>query len=379
MTGPAKMTIDRSAPAGLISNDSALAAVRDQAGGADVYLVGGSVRDALLGETPFDLDVVVDGPVAELAKALDPAAVVHPRFETAEISIDGRTIDLARARSEKYPRPGALPEVEPAPITSDLARRDFTINAIAVALDGPGDLIDPCDGAQDLERRVIRVIHPDSFNDDPTRALRAARYAARLGFDVDHRTADLLPAVDLTSVSADRVRSELELIAEEASAVEAVRLASAWGLITMPEERLLLLASAFEQLARPEWQGFCDRSDVLDALVDGTGEAGWRDLIEYPGPPSRATALAARRDPVEILLARADGAEWLDRWVRDWRRLSLEVTGADLIAAGVPKGEAVGRGLNAALEAALDRGVEDHDGQLAVALEAARSAQDGDR
>ena len=371
MTGPANTTIDRDAAARLVEDDGALETLRERAGDSRVYLVGGSVRDALLGGHPVDLDVVVEGPVAALATELDPDAVLHERFDTAEVSIGGRRMDMARARSETYRRPGALPEVEPASIETDLARRDFTINAIAIPLDEPERLIDPYGGAEDLERRALRVIHPRSFRDDPTRALRAARYAARLGFDVDHRTADLLPGVDLKTVSPQRRRAELELMANEANAVEAVRLASAWDLIDVSDDDLLLIAAAFEILGTPEWRGWCDRSEVLEAVAGGAGD-DWRGLVEYPGSASRASDLASRRNPVEILLARAGGAEWLDTWVSEWRDLRLAVTGDDLVEAGVPKGELVGEGLRAARVAALDRGVSDREGQLAAALDAAR-------
>ena len=378
MTGPAKTTIDRGAAARLVEDDGALGTLRELAGENRAYLVGGSVRDALLGGHPADLDVVVEGPVAGLAVELDPDAVLHERFDTAEVSIGGRRMDMARARSETYRRPGALPEVEPATIDTDLARRDFTINAIAIPLDDPETLIDPCGGTEDLERRAIRVIHPQSFRDDPTRALRAARYAARLGFDVDHRTADLLPAVDLATVSPQRLHSELGLMADEPNAVEAVRLASAWGLIDVPDDDLQLLAAAFEILGAPEWQGWCDRIEILEAIAGGAGAGDWRGLVEYPGSPSRASDLAVQRDPVEILLARAGGAEWLDDWVSRWRGVRLAVTGDDLIDAGVPKGELVGEGLRAARVAALDNGVSDREGQLAAAL-AAAGPVDGQR
>jgi len=376
MTSPPDTSIDRSAPARLVRGDSALAALRAQAGGSRLYLVGGSVRDALLGGHPLDLDVVIDGPVAELARGLDDRAVVHERFDTAEVSIGGRTVDLARARSETYRRPGALPDVEPAGIETDLARRDFTINAIAVPIEDPENLIDPCGGIEDLERRVIRVMHPRSFADDPTRALRAARYAARLGFDIDHRTADLLPDVDLAAVSPQRLSAELALIAGEPTAVEAVRLASAWGLIELPDDGLSLLAAAFETLATPEWEGFCGRIDVLEALTSPLARDRWKDLVEFPGSPSLATEAASRREPVDLVLARSAGAEWLDSWISEWRELRLEVSGNDLVEAGVPRSELVGVGLDAARRAALDRGVTGREGQLAAALDAVAAAGD---
>ncbi len=247
MTSPPKATIDAGAAGELIRGEDALTALGRRAGDTPLYLVGGSVRDSLLGGHPLDLDIAVDGPVARIASDLDPDATLHERFDTAAVSFRGRRLDLARTRSEKYRRPGALPEVEPADIESDLSRRDFTINAMAVDLADPGTLIDPHGGAEDLGRGVIRVLHARSFVDDPTRALRAARYAARLGFDIDHRTADLLREVDLTTVSPERLRSELALISDEPGALEALRLVSAWGLIGISDEDLGLIGAAFER------------------------------------------------------------------------------------------------------------------------------------
>jgi len=266
-----------------------------------------------------------------------------------------------------------LPEVEPADIESDLARRDFTINAIAVDLDDPEVLIDPHGGVEDLRRGAIRVLHPGSFSDDPTRALRAARYVARLGFDIDHRTADLLREVDLKTVSPKRLRSEMALISDEPGALEALRLVSAWGLIAISEEDLGLIAAAFNTLERPAWRGFCSRAEVVDAVVGGSDSGEFRELLEYPGSPSRARATAERHDPVQALLARASGAEWLDNWLSEWRGIEIEISGNDLVDAGIERGRAVGAGLDAAMEAALDSGVADRESQLSVALEAARA------
>jgi tRNA nucleotidyltransferase (CCA-adding enzyme) len=367
------MSINRTHLKEAIEQDPALEVVRGEAVDLQCYLVGGTVRDILLGQTALDLDLAVDGPVAALAVRLDPDAVVHERFDTAELEIEGRKVDLARTRSERYPHPGALPEVEPAGIEEDLTRRDFTINALAAPIDRPGELLDPCGGVADLERRVLNVIHPKSFADDPTRALRAARYAARLGFDIDHRTADLLPAVDLGTVSRNRFQSELELIAREPTAVESLRLATSWGLLELHDDDLTHIARAFELLESDPWSGISTRATVLLAVFGRGGDRPEGDLLAYPGTPSRANTLARRQDPVNLLLARAAGSEWLDQWMSEWRMVTPLVTGEDLLAAGVPRGEAVGAGLSAALSAALDAGVSTREEQLAVALAAARS------
>ncbi|MCH7746149.1 MAG: hypothetical protein IIC84_08765, partial [Chloroflexi bacterium] len=147
--------------------------------GVALYLVGGAVRDAMLGRQTIDLDlsmVSADPAFASvLAHGLNGQVVASSRFGTSKLQIGGIVIDLAMARSETYAHPGALPSVAPGSIDEDLARRDFSINAMAVSLspDSWGDLLDPFDGRRDLQRRLIKVLHPGSFVDDATRILRA--------------------------------------------------------------------------------------------------------------------------------------------------------------------------------------------------------------
>ena len=153
----------------------------------------------------------------------------HERFGTATVRVGDLVVDLARSRAEAYEHPGALPAVTPAPIAEDLARRDFTINAMALPLTGEAELIDPHGGLDDLRAGRLRVLHEGSFVDDPTRALRAARYAARFGFGLEPRTEELLRAADLSTVSDDRVQAELRRIAAEDDPAAALALILAWG------------------------------------------------------------------------------------------------------------------------------------------------------
>lgn len=165
-----------------------------------VYVVGGLVRDIMLDEpsnftTPLDVDLSVDGDLtqvrSELAAAADARPTLHDRFGTASVSLsDGTRIDVARTRSERYPSPGALPIVSPATIEADLARRDFSVNAVALPLTGDrrGEILDPHQGLKDLRHRQIRTLHRASFRDDSTRLVRAARYAARIGGEIERRT-----------------------------------------------------------------------------------------------------------------------------------------------------------------------------------------------
>jgi tRNA nucleotidyltransferase (CCA-adding enzyme) len=361
-----------------ISEDPVLKEVQQSAEGLRCYLVGGSVRDLLLGRLPSDLDIAVEGPVEELAARLDPDALLHQRFETAEVTVAGRRVDLARTRSEIYSRPGALPEVSAADIRQDLRRRDFTINAIAAPLFENGPLVDPCRGVSDLESGVIEVIHPESFIDDPTRALRAARYATRLGFRVGEQTFRLLSSVDLETVSKERFDSELRLFAREPEVVQALRLASDWGLIALSSEDPGLIESAFGLLEDPEWSRLSNREEVLIAVATGESAPVAGRILPFPGTPSRATSAAARLSPETLILARAAGSEWLDSWIHEWRKVSPLIDGEDLLASGVPRGSAIGIGLDAAQRAALDDGVATREEQLGVALAAieARAADE---
>ncbi len=190
---------------------------------ARVHLVGGAVRDLLLGDAaPVDLDLVVEGDAIAVARRFAeqmeteaaPAAGVasgdaagvelrfHERFGTATVRAAGHAYDFAGARAETYERPGALPDVRPGTLSEDLLRRDFTVNAVALALDGR---LDAAPGAlDDLDARVLRVLHDASFADDPTRLLRMVRYATRLGFAVESHTDALARAALAERCTCDR-------------------------------------------------------------------------------------------------------------------------------------------------------------------------------
>lgn len=191
--------------------------------GQRLYLVGGIVRDLLLNHPNFDLDLVTEGDAIVLARRIAPLTkaklLVHPHFGTAKLSYDNFSVDIATTRNETYAKPGVLPTVTPANISIDLFRRDFSVNAMAISLnyDDYGILLDPCGGKSDLENRLIRILHPNSFHDDATRILRAFRYRQRLGFEFESQTGQLLrrDVAMLDTISGDRLRDELELIFKE--------------------------------------------------------------------------------------------------------------------------------------------------------------------
>ena len=203
----------------LVKDISGQAAKRGQR----VYLVGGVVRDLLLGYPNFDLDLVVEGDAVKLAQQVAETSqaklLAHHRFGTAKLRYENFTLDLATARKETYAKPGALPAVTPGTLKDDLVRRDFSINAMAISLaaNDYGELVDPYQGKSDLEHHLIRILHTGSFSDDATRILRAIRYEQRLCFELEAQTAQLLkqdiPMLD--TISGDRIRHELELIFKE--------------------------------------------------------------------------------------------------------------------------------------------------------------------
>lgn len=343
---------------------------------APVYVVGGAVRDAFLGRGRSDnVDVVLVGDAAALAARLGGEGIEHERFATAKVDLGGLEVDIATARTETYAHPGALPEVKPADsVLADLARRDFTVNAIAAGLDGE-ELLDPYGGRADLEAGLLRVLHRRSFVDDPTRALRAARYAARFGFEPDAETEGLLRETVLEDVSDDRREAELRRIAAEPQAPRGLGLLASWGLVDPRSSGIELARRTAELLANPPWAGFAERDRALLAAALGPPEAEVRLAAADPQKPSEAVALADNCDPIEILLARALGAEWLDQYLQKWRDLSLEIDGDDLIAAGVSEGPAVGRGLEAALRRKLDGEIDGREAELAAAVEGSEAGE----
>ncbi|HEU4980157.1 MAG TPA: hypothetical protein VFT14_03000 [Solirubrobacterales bacterium] len=347
--------------------------LRRAAGDERAYLVGGAVRDLLLGRKRTDLDLAVDGDVGAIARALGEDVTTHERFGTAMVRVGDLVVDLARSRAESYERPGALPAVTPAPIAEDLARRDFTINAMAVPLTGRAELIDPYGGLEDLRAGVLRVLHERSFVDDPTRALRAARYAARFHFGLEPGTEKLLRAADLSTVSDDRIQAELRRIAAEEDPAGVLALILEWGVMPSLDSGAPERVGAVADLAsRPPWAGWAERElAVTLAIVRPLPQI--RELATAtPERPSEVVRLAEPWDPAQLLVARALGAEWLDRYAEELRHAGLEITGDDLIREGVPEGPAIGRGLEAALSGKLDGELSGRDEELRIALAAAR-------
>ncbi len=333
-----------------------------------IHLVGGAVRDLLLGSTPRELDVVVDGDPAALLDRLGDPTVRHARFETATVATPGGRIDVARSRRERYPVPGALPEVEPAPLADDLARRDFTVNAIAVSL-ADGRLRAVPDGLADLWAGRLRVLHDRSFTDDPTRLLRLARYRVRLGFAVEPHTAALAAAGSLDGVTGARVGAELRLALGEPDplsvlagipglpvAVDAGLAERALELVPADARAdLMLLGVVTRSAASPAWLESLEfAARERDVVLAVWGADRLAAAIEAAGRPSELHAALARVPVEAIAVAGALGPHaGARRFLDELRSVGLEIDGADLLAAGL-RGPEVGARLARTLARKLD-------------------------
>jgi len=394
-----------------------------------VHLVGGPVRDWLLGRPLRDFDLVVEEAhgVEALAKALESdglRATRHDRFGTLVLSGEGAALDLATARRERYAHPGALPEVEPGSLEEDLLRRDFTVNAMALPLSarararGVG-LVDPAQGAQDLERRALAVLHRRSFHDDPTRALRAARLGPRLGFALTRASRNALRAAlregAFGRVSGDRLRREFVKLFDEAAIgldpSDAFRLLADWHLLGALEPGLSLEREAVAPLRRlgrsiaaPPWPAPRFRPWVAGLalwLAPLSPALRRRTLARFSvqgEPAARIAGFARARDQWLRALGRARGRGAIDavlapideeslaalhagadpglrrrveRWAREDRTRRGPLSGSDLLELGFA-GPAVGRALARIRAAFLDRRVSGRDEALALARELLR-------
>ena len=393
-------------------------------------LVGGAVRDLLLHRVHndpwrglLDLDLVVEGPGSALVEQLEqelavrgqPDAIarsqVHGAYGTVELELgvagQSLLLDLATARLETYPVPAENPQVRFGALEDDLARRDFTINAMALVLaggiDGSQQLLDPHGGQVDLRRRLLRLLHPQSLRDDPTRLLRGARYAARLGFDLapeslTQATTTLAawpwpwrpgdPPQQAPAALGTRLRMELELLLEREPWPQALAALQRWGALVLLDPLLqvdpnwlrrmrwaqrlglplmvALIAGAADPLALAarlqlphgqhkllaSWLALRERLalEAASGSVDGQGQsanpqgldaARWCALLEAPGCAPEAVALG--------LAASAGGLQpwrqWrrpLLRWWARWRHIQAPLQASDLIAQGVEPGPALG-------------------------------------
>ncbi len=387
--------------------------------GVVAYLVGGAVRDALRRRRVRDIDVAVEGDAVALARAWARASggrfAASSAFGTAAVELGPAAaplrVDFATSRAESYPSPAALPRVRPAAIGDDLARRDFTINAMAIALNGPakGALLDPFGGRADLARGIVRMLHPGSARDDPTRAYRAVRFALRFGFRIARETkrwiADAIDSGAFEQLSGDRLRREILLLFAEHPPSLAVPAIAALRLERTVSPRLGGGAAAIRRLKRVEtlarragrpsgWPALMAWSlDLPDAERRGAalrlGLAGGalrefcaagsraREAREATrGKPLSAVAALSRDWPIDTVLAAASALDppGAARLLRAWSlasRLRLKISGEDLRRSGVLPGPAIGRALEETWRARIDRRIRPAQ-ELPFALEEVR-------
>ncbi|HEV8472949.1 MAG TPA: hypothetical protein VGR82_09260 [Methylomirabilota bacterium] len=381
--------------------------------GARAFLAGGLVRDLWRGErgAARDLDVVVEGDAPavarSLADALGGALVEHERFLTASVTGPLGRVDLVTARSERYEAPGALPRVLPASIAQDLRRRDFTVNAMAVELGGESfELLDPLGGTEDLARKRLRILHPLSFVEDPTRILRAARYATRLSLAPDRWTercqALALRLAPYPALSGQRIAAELERVLAEPRPAEVLRRLLRAGALRLLDarykftgataRRLDALGDALAWSATHRLTGALPLAAlaltadqppaVADACLARLGLAGEpRARVERARDAGRreaAVAGAATRSAVARALRAASGVElaWLrlvsaprvrervEWYVTDGRHVASSLSGDDVVALGVSRGPAVAEALGRLRDARLDGAVIDRDDEV---------------
>jgi tRNA nucleotidyltransferase (CCA-adding enzyme) len=386
-----------------------------------VYLVGGAVRDVLMGEPNFDVDIAVEGDGIALGQALARALggrfVPHEKFGTAIVLYgDGGRLDVATARTEFYDYPGALPTVEQASIRQDLYRRDFTINAMAVSLKGQdfGRLVDFFGGHRDLADRIVRVLHNLSFIDDPTRIFRAIRYETRYGFRMDAHTLALAKAcVEMELVgelSSARLRDEFQALLSEERVGESVRRMAELGIdraihphLAADEEavRLLEQIDGLRGAYAPDAPAWRLRLAVLARRLSSTEVLEWgerlklrrrdaeriadavavaprlRDLAAATKEPAALWARVAPHDPDGALFALAEAKgrarERLERYFEELRDIRLEISGGDLAELGLGESPRVGAVLEELLRRKLNGQLDGKAAEIEAAKELLRT------
>ncbi len=373
------------------------------------YIVGGVVRDLLLGIDNFDIDLTVEGDAVALANEFLGSAfdsiTVHKQFNTATIKYDEWNIDFVTARSETYEYPGALPKITPASLEEDLKRRDFTINAMAVGLSGKnyGKLYDPCNGKSDLQGFKIRILHDKSFIDDSTRIWRGLRYEQRLGFQLEAHTLELLirDIPMLYTISGERLRYEIECILKEKYPERVLSRAYRLGVLgslnpfiefdspkeewfarsremsspNTPSDLLYWLLLTYEldmenrkklisrlhlpkQIAQSlrDCHAIKERLEML-AAPEITRSEIYRLLCAYSPSAITANIIAAAKD---------ESRTALKLYIEKLRSVKAMITGSDLLNMGIKQGPQLKKILGAVLDARLNGDAISKEDEIAI-------------
>jgi len=371
--------------------------------GLPLYIVGGFVRDLLLGHHGLDFDLVVEGDAIRLARAMvekhGGKVTVHTRFRTAQWFPPPATnlpafVDFISARSESYKLPAALPTVKPGTLTDDLSRRDFSINTLALRLDGDsfGELHDELGGLEDLQAGIVRVLHPASFMDDPTRLIRAVRYEQRYGFQIAPTTLALFPGAlpIINKLSAERVRHELDLVLEEEKDACMLKRLAELGILAgvhpalkwnhSTEMRFTQGLAAVQTIEHPPshrslawtlWLMDVPLPDLEGIETRLHFESGLRELLLAASAlfadaksladkkPSRCVEILKRTplkavQAVSLALPAGLARRVLRDYLETWRHVKPKTTGHDLMKRGLPPGPEYKRILGTLRAAWLD-------------------------
>ena len=386
--------------------------ISDELAGVEgVYVVGGIVRDLIIGREPGDIDLSVIGDASafstELATRTGAPVPTESQFLTFKINTSGSvpgisSIDIVTARSESYTEPAALPEVSPATVEDDLSRRDFTINAMALSLSSHdlGNLVDPSNGFGDIMRKRIKVLHDLSFVDDPTRMFRAIRYSTRLGFSIDSRTKELISESlqNIDQLSGTRIRNEFELILSEDTRVESLRMCEELGILAAMSPGLRIGTRALQVLEELAENGrlSSDIQDLLAVATFGLNEdeakqtvkrlaetSDWGESILGNAELAKTVTVLDQTDirpsevveilndiPLASIRAYIEAGPPLPRrgrlvdYVETLRFVKPEISGDDLLDIGIPQGPTIGQLLEIVRRSRLDGQVESRQEEL---------------
>ncbi len=368
-----------------------------------VFLVGGAVRDLILGREIKDIDMAVECYPRELLSSSNDGlikVISSSEFETVKIEIYGQIIDLSMTRCERYVKSGSLPQVYKSRIESDLSRRDFTINALAAHVDSSkwGEILDPHNGVQDLRMGLIKVLHHQSFTDDPTRIFRAARYATRLSFELEKTTRESMiqAVVGIGGLSGTRILSELDQVFEEINSGNALENLDEWGAFKAIHPKFDISTAALAVLknfdsveASPNVVGLL--SLVYGLNRDVRKEIGVRLKLSSPlswqisnidrfyqlRPDMKNSEIYEKLNGLSLeslYVARSissstnvEASNQINLYLNDLADISISVTGNDLINLGIPEGPLVGTILSSIHEKLLDDHMLSRKEQLELA------------
>jgi tRNA nucleotidyltransferase (CCA-adding enzyme) len=365
----------------ILKTASALLEHRNQRG----YLVGGMVRDGILGKPSMDVDISVEedgiGFAQEFAMALGGKPTLYHEYLTASIHMEEMVIDVATTRRESYEKPGSLPKVFVGTLSQDVHRRDFTINALAMGLnrDNFGVVLDLCGGLEDLADGILRILHSESFVDDPTRILRGLRFAGRFGYVFEKQTLRYLKKAMkgdvFKTIASERIWREWELIFSERKASKILKKSIAVGLFSkiFPKlhlgegvKALLEKEGRMKSVSNPTvwyslillWEtpasdmvGFLDHMDKKTKTLCQTlprAKKTMQDLIkksEFRNPDAVFFALKPYGEELRTLLKMAGGKEFKSIYkifTRAQKRAKVKLVGEDLKILGIEPGKIYG-------------------------------------